>query len=69
MLDRENKSPGVSQELTAGKPNGIALVSGDVPMDTQREVKIIIAATVMFLDDTHTEFSLLLTRFVANGQA
>jgi len=46
-----------------------ALVSGDVPMDTQREVKIIIAATVMFHDDTHTEFSLLLTRFVANGQA
>ena len=46
-----------------------ALVSGDVPMDTQREVKIIIEATVMFHDDTHTEYSLLLTRFVANGQA
>ena len=30
-------------------------------MDTQREMKIIIAATVMFHDDTHTEYSLLLT--------
>ena len=36
-------------------------------MDTQREVKIIIAATTMFHDDTHTEFSLLLTRFVAKS--
>ena len=46
----------------------IALVPGDVPMDTQREVKIIIAATAMFHDDAHTELSLLLNRCVANGQ-
>ena len=48
-----------------------ALVLGDVPMATQRKVKIIIAATAMFHDDTHihTELPLPLNRCDANGQA
>ena len=48
-----------------------ALVLGDQPMARQRKVKIIIAATAMFHDDTHlhTELPLPLNRCDANGQA
>ena len=46
-----------------------ALVLGDVPMATQRKVKIFIAATAMFHDDTHTELPLPFNRGDANGQA
>ena len=46
-----------------------ALVLEDVPMATQRKVRIIIEATAMFHDDTHTELPLPLNRCEANGQA
>ena len=46
-----------------------ALVLGDQPMARQRKVKIIIAATAMFHDDTHTELPLPFNRYDANGQA
>ena len=48
-----------------------ALVLGDVPMATQSKVRIIIAATAMFHDDTHiqTKLPLPFNRCDANGQA
>ena len=55
LIVKTNSRPGVSQALTPGKPMTSALVSGDVPMATQRKVEIIIAATAMFHVDTHTE--------------
>ena len=46
-----------------------ALVLGDMLMVTQRKVRIIIAATAMFHNDTHTELPLPFNRCDANGQA